>query len=145
MNELPEILLTGKADIVIMDFDWQKDELEKFQIGIEEFVEVESKKTECNDFYLDHDQNDNATISFFYFQGLKNKKIERKYMGDVYSIVDGVKLGLGRAIMSRHLIEDDSNLKIIQHKKKYIRPVMGYYFKKTYYPKLFKEVLENLS
>jgi len=145
MHELPDILLSGKADIVIMDYVWLKDELEKFQIGIEEFVEIESKKTAVVDFYLDHDQNDNATISFFDYQGAKNKKIERKYMGDVYSIIDGVKLGLGKAIMSKHLIKDDPVLKIIQHKRKYIRPIIGYYFKKTYYPKLFKEVLENLT
>lgn len=144
MHELPDVLLTGNADLVVMDYNWNKDEVEKIQIGFEEFVEIESKKNKRCDIYLDHDVLDNATTSFFDFQGIKNKKINRKYMGDVYSIIDGVKLGFGKAIMSKHLIEFESDIKIIQHKKKYNRPIMSYYFKKTYYPKVFKKVIQCL-
>lgn len=43
--------------------------------------------------------------------------------------------------MSKHLIANDSDIKIIQNKKTYLRPIVGYYFKKTYYPKLFKKVI----
>jgi len=61
-------------------------------------------------------------------------------MGDVYSIIDGVALGLGKAVMSKHMIEDDKRFNLISHKKKYIRPVAMTYFEQNYYSPLHLEV-----
>jgi hypothetical protein len=61
--------------------------------------------------YLDHYPQDNATEAFFAHQGVTFAKV-RSYMGDVYAILDGVALGLGRAVMSKHMLERDARFRI---------------------------------
>ena len=70
---------------------------------------------------------------------------ERRYMGDVYSIIDGVSLGLGRAIMSKHLVLNDRKFSVVKHKKKYIRPVVLSRLKQKYHSPLHSRVYEILT
>jgi DNA-binding transcriptional LysR family regulator len=66
-------------------------------------------------------------------------------MGDVYGILDAVALGLGRAVMSKHLAEDDRRFKIISMPKKYLRPVMLTYYRQSYYSPLHYKIIETLT
>ena len=66
-------------------------------------------------------------------------------MGDVYGILDGVALGLGRAVMSKHLVEEDSRFKIIKTSKKYLRPIVLCFYKQAYYPAIQKKSRELLQ
>lgn len=93
MNELEGILSSSRADIIITDYYPQKANTDELAIGREEYVEIRSKKINSPEIYLDHGSHDNATKSFFEFQGTK-KNYHRKFMGDVYSIIDGVALGI---------------------------------------------------
>ena len=135
MNELPLVLKQNKAEFIITDYFMSLPGVEEVQIGEEEYVLVESSK-HPSDIFLDHDTEDNMTEAFLKFQGI-NLKYKRSFMGDVYGLIDGVALGLGKAVISKHLIEGDKRLKIIPTKKKYIRPIVLSYFKQTYYPKVF--------
>ena len=65
-------------------------------------------------------------------------------MGDVYGMIDGVKLGLGRAVMSKHLIENEKDIEIIKGFKSLYCPICLYYFERPFYSKLFDSMIKEL-
>ncbi len=114
MGDLPGMLRQGEAEFVIVDYalDWR--EVATHVLGREEYVAVESAVYDTReDVYLDHDPEDRATHWFFRDRP-EAPPYRRSYMGDVYGIRDGVAHGLGRAVMSRHLIMPDSGLRILE-------------------------------
>ena len=145
MIDLNDILRSGEADFVVVDYHMNKKGVTEHILGQEEYVVIESAKYESpEDLYLDHGPKDNATESFFREQAHAPKKWRRSFMGDVYGIINGVELGLGRAVMSKHLIEDNSKVKIVKGYKKYLRDVTLNYFEQPYYSKLHQEIVSQL-
>lgn len=143
--ELLEILRSNKADMIVTDYFPGIPGVEEIQIGTEEYVMIESTKhTKVPDVYLDNFSGDNATESFFKHQGMKFHG-ERAYMGDVYGIIDGVALGIGKAIMSKHLITNDPRFRILKSPKKYTRPIVLSFYRQAYYPKVQREAREELQ
>ena len=103
MDELPQLLKYGEIDYMIHYNPIYKDEIETVELGTETNVMVERKGYDGPNIFLDHDENDQATAK--YLKLIKSKtKYERRYLDDVYGLIDGVKLGLGRAIIPTHLI-----------------------------------------
>lgn len=144
--ELEEVLKTASADIILTDYSWDKKGIVKEVVGSEDFVVIESQKNKSpKDLYLDHGPSDNATEDFFRFQGQPPKFYRRSFMGDVYGIIDGVELGLGRAVMSKHLINENKSIKIVTTFQKMKRPVCMYYYEQPYYSNLMKEVIKIIS
>ena len=131
--------------IIITDYFLDQPQVEQVKISEEEYVIIEPKKYKnIPNIFIDHDQFDNATETYFKFI---RKKINynRLFMGDVYSIIDGVAAGLGKAVMSKHLIENDKRFHIIKSNKRYIRPVVLSYLYQGYYSPLMKNVHEILT
>ena len=146
MGELPDILKTAKADIIFTDYLWEKNGIINFLCGHEEFVVIESTKfPSAPDIYLDHGPSDNATEDFFRQQTRSAKILRRSFMGDVYGIIDGVEKGLGKAVMSKHLIAQNKAVTIKEGYKKYVRPVTMHYYYRPYYSKLMTTVLQELQ
>ena len=142
--ELENILKTNSADLIVTDYFPQIASFDSVQIGEEEYVIIESKKNPQKKIFLDHGHYDNATESYFKYQNLK-KTYQRRFMGDVYSIIDGVAQGLGSAVMSRHLVEDDKRFNIIKSRKKYTRPVVLSYLQQSYYSPLHQKIVSSLT
>ena len=146
MSELYESLKSGKADIIITDYHLAKKGIIETVIGQEEYVVIESSKYKTpTDLYLDHTPDDQATSDFFAHQTTAPKNYRRSFFGDIYGIIDGVEQGIGRAVMSKHLIEDNKKIKIVTGFKKYQRPIVLSYFERPYYPNLFKSILAKLT
>jgi hypothetical protein len=61
----------------------------------------------------------------------------RSYMGEVYGIITGVEQGLGRAVMSRHLLRGNPKIKILKGYKRY--------FQQPYYSRLHAEVVRQFE
>ena len=66
-------------------------------------------------------------------------------MGDVYGLLDGVALGLGRAVMSEHLVKNDKRFKVVSGYKTYKRPICLVWNKQGWYPRLQNEVVEIMG
>lgn len=145
MFELVDVLKSNNADFIITDYFPHLNKTEEIQIGIEEYIIIRSKKHKTiSNIYLDHGPGDNATEAYLNFVGNK-ENYKRVFMGDVYSIIDGVALGLGMAVMSKHLVEDDKRFEIIRGKKKYQRPLVLSFNKQAYYGPLHYEILKILT
>jgi DNA-binding transcriptional LysR family regulator len=143
--EMESILKMNQADIIITDYFPNLNNVESIQIGEEEYVIIESAKVkDVPHVFLDHGPKDNATATYFDFIG-KKKEYQRAYMGDVYSILDAVSMGVGKAVMSKHLVENDKRFKVSIAKRRYLRPIVISFAKQGYYGRLHERVLEELS
>jgi len=143
--ELPHILSSSRADYIILDYEMNKRGIQQEILGYEEYVVIESAKhASPKDVYLDHGPHDNATESFFSAQG-KIPPYRRSFMGDVYGIILGVEEGIGRAVMSKHLIEENKKVKILKGFKSYKRPITLHYYERPFETNLAAKVREELK
>jgi DNA-binding transcriptional LysR family regulator len=147
MSELPAMLERAEADFIITDYKLDRAHLSGHLLGQEKYVVIESKKYKGPpDLYLDHNQGDLATEAFFKAQKLKNKqKYRRAYMGDVYGILDGVAQGLGRAVMSEHLIKENKNVRIVRGFDGLGFDVFLTHHHQPFYPKIYEAILTQLK
>lgn len=146
MADLPEVLKSAKADIIILDHHLNKKGIVEHVIGKEEYVVIESAKFQSpKDVYLDHGPHDSATETFFDLQGGSVKPYRRTYMGDVYGIIDGVEQGLGRAVMSKHLLLENKKVKLVTGFKKHHKDITLNYYERPFYSKLHQKVVEEIE
>ena len=146
VDELFEVLKSSKADLIVTDHCLKKSGVIEHALGKEEYVVIESAKYKTPaDLYLDHGPFDTATEDFFRAQGGTPKNYRRSFMGDVYGIINGVEEGLGRAVMSKHLIKKNSKVKIIPGYKKFSKTVSLNYFDQSFYSALHKAVVQELQ
>jgi DNA-binding transcriptional LysR family regulator len=145
MDLLPQILKTAEADFIVLDFQLNKKGIVEHVLGLEEYVVIESAKFDsAENVYLDHSQSDLSTEAFFRAQTNTAKNLKRKYLGDVYGIIEGVELGLGRAVMSKHLVKKNSKVKIVNGFKKFNRTITLNYFERPYYSRVHQKIVAEL-
>ncbi len=143
--DLPQVLSHGQADFIILDYELNRKGVGQVILDVEEYVVIESVKYKSPaDIYLDHGPLDNATESFFSAHG-KHQPYRRAFMGDVYGIIQGVEEGMGRGVMSKHLIENNKKVSIVKGFKPYKRPVTLHYYERPFYPKVLSKTLEELT
>jgi len=142
MRELPEFLLTGLVDLIVTDGEIHRTDLESHILGEEEYVMVNSVEYPIeHDTYLDHDPKDPITAQFLTSQDKPITSFRRSFLDEIYSICDGVALGFGRAVVSRHLVEDDPRLLIDPSFVPLRVPVYLHYLKQPFYTDLQKHVV----
>lgn len=147
MNELPGLLQRNEVNFIVMDCKLDKSNLEAIKLGQEKYVLIEgrNKNSGRDDIFLDNDSADRATEDFLKAQGKKSAKFRRSYFDDCYGIIDGVALGLGKAVMPEHLVADHSQIKISKDFKPYKVDVILHYYHQPFYSKLHQAVVETLS
>ena len=145
MSELLELLKRGEIDYVILDDRLDRDELNRVLLGKEKNVLVQKKKYQGSDVYLDHDETDEVTIRYLKQAKLKTKGIARLYLDDVHGLIEGVRHGLGRAILPLHLIQNENDFEILDSQQVFEVPVYLYYYSQPYYSNLHEKVITALK
>jgi len=142
--ELDEILRRSEADLVISDHRLPLKGVVAEWIGRESHVAVEDKKLKpLAEVFLDVASSDNATQLFFQNQS-RSPRYRRVFMGDIYGILDGVEQGLGRAVVSRHLIRERPRLKLLGEYKPRSFDVFLHYYGQSFYTRSHIEVTKAL-
>jgi DNA-binding transcriptional LysR family regulator len=145
VSDLFRVLKNAEADFVILDYRLTQKGVAEHVLGQEEYVVIESRThSPPDDLYLDHGPYDNATESFFRAQPKPPRTYRRGFLGDVYGIIDGVEQGLGRAVMSRHLLQGHRQVRILKGHKRFFRDVTLNYFEQPYYSELHKAIVNQL-
>ncbi len=143
--DLVQVLRNAEADFIVLDYHLQRTGIQEYVLGQEEYVVIESAEYPSpKDIYLDHGPHDNATESFFAIQPQAPKKYRRSFMGDVYGILNGVELGLGRAVMSKHLLQGNRKVKVVKGYKKYVRDISLNHYEQPYYSELQQKIVAVL-
>jgi DNA-binding transcriptional LysR family regulator len=144
LHAMPELLRRGEADFILVDQELPREDWESIFLGFEENVLVRGKRHTITHCYLDHDAEDSVTARYFSKGNAKGKKLNRRFLDDVYGLIDGVKLGIGEAVLPRHLISGEKDLEILQPEKCLRLPVWLHFPSQPYYTRLQKRVREAL-
>jgi DNA-binding transcriptional LysR family regulator len=144
LDELPSLLARGEIDYMISYREFIQEDINVRQIGTEVNYLVQKKGYVGPDIFLDHDQNDQSTVS--YLQKIKvQKKMERRYLDDVYGLIDGVRLGLGRALIPIHLIKGQKDIEIVDRKNVLEFPLLLHFYRRPFYSVLHSKVIDLLE
>jgi len=144
LGELLPLLKRGEIDYMISDGRIDRDELERVLLGKERYFLAASTRRQCQDVYLYHDENDETTFQFLKLSKPKAIAIKRHYLGDIHSLIEGVKNGLGKAVLPYHLITREKDIKIIDSDRVLEVPVYLYFYSRPFYSKLHAEILEKV-
>lgn len=111
-GELPEMLVRGKSDFILLDRPIEKRGVTSVVIGEELFAVFAAKERKSReDLYFDTYDDDRVTENFFKFQKQNGhaipKKFRRDFTGDVYVMLEAVRQGCGRAVLPIHLAVND--------------------------------------
>ena len=139
------MLSNNEIDLIVTTDAPFRHEIMSHDIGIEKNVLVEA--TNCLDteeVYLDHDADDTATVNFFKINGQPHKELRRNFLDEVYTIIDGVKLGWGRAVLPLHLVRGDKELRVIAGYDPLLIPIMVQYFRQPFYSHLHTLVVDKI-
>ena len=143
VSELPNMLKRGEIDYMILNYDLGRDELVTEKLGVERNVLVSRRGQKVPDIYLDHDEEDMTTIRYLK-QAKMSLKIMRRYFDDVYGILDAATLGVGKAVVPLHLIDDTGSLSIHNKDQQLLVPVVLHYYRQDFYSKLHDLVVSAL-
>lgn len=141
MRELPAMLSSGRVDFLFSGSPIEKQGVESVLLGHEENVLVRPSQGKYRDAYLDHDPEDNTTLEFFRLQGKKLPALHRSYLDEIYTILDGVKLGLGQAVAPLHIVKGRKGIEIAPGYKPLRSPVYLSHYGQAYYTRLQKIAL----
>ena len=117
LSDLLPILKSGEVDFIVTNKNPDRQDIEAVYLAIEENVWVESRRFPNSLNCLDHDSNDVTTRSYFKMIKKEQQKFQRRYVDDVYGLMDGVKQGLGRAVLPKHLIENEKDFLLFKYEK----------------------------
>lgn len=145
MRNLMEMLRRGEIDYVILDDRLNREELERILLGKEKYVLVQSKKMKSDDVFLDHDEEDETTLQYLRLAKAKAKDLKRLFLDDIHGLIEGVRCGLGKAVLPLHLISEDKDLQVLQPQTVLEIPVYLYFYKQPYYSKLHQLVIPTLK
>jgi DNA-binding transcriptional LysR family regulator len=145
MQELLPLLKSGEVDFIISDLRYEREELESRELGTETNVLIEEKKYSGPDIYLDHDEKDPTTINYLRLTKAKLTQPRRHYLDDIYGLIEGVKIGLGRAVVPAHLIRNEKTLRVLRPKETLDVQVYLHYFKQPFYSKFHQLVVKELT
>ncbi|MCB9027129.1 MAG: LysR family transcriptional regulator [Bdellovibrionaceae bacterium] len=146
MDALPLMMNRAEVDLIILDHRIERAGVEIELLGRERFVVIEGRKQfSRDDIFLDNDTKDIATENFFRSQKKKPPKYRRSYFDDCYGIIDGVRMGLGKAVMSEHLVKKDASINISKGYKPFDLEVCLHYHAQPFYSKLHQTVVDELK
>lgn len=145
LRELPQLLKTAEVDYILTNEKSDTEEIESIFLGMEENVLVRSKKFPTSNIFLDHDETDPTTKHYFSLNKIRTKPENMRYLDDVYGLLDGVKNGLGKAILPLHLIEDENSLEVIDPQAKLRVPVYLNFYKQPFYRRTHSVFIEALT
>ncbi len=142
--ELFDLLKRSEIDFIIINSNIEREDIESVFLGYEENVLVQKKNYSGEKIYLDHDENDEVTFTYLKKFARKSKKIKRCYLDDTYGILEAVKLGLGYAVLPKHLIENEKNIEVINPQQILKIPVYLCFYRQPYYTKMHLSLVEKV-
>lgn len=148
LRDLNIMLIKGEADYIVTNETINRDEVEQLPLGNEVNILIEPRHGKpVADVFFDHDPEDQTTRNFFRAQApqLRRKNLQRSYLDEIYALIDAVGLGLGRAVVPKHLILENRDVRIVKGYEPIMVPVYLAYFKQPYYGSLHQLVVKTLQ
>jgi len=145
MNDLPAYLRSGKADFVVVDHEIIRPEVVSHYLADEINVLAVPKKGVCPDRFLDHDSSDECTDKFRRLQSPELPDAPRHYVDDIYGILDGIEMGLGKGVIGVHLLKSNSHVSVVKNLRPLRVPLWLHHLKGAWETPLQQAVVSALK
>jgi DNA-binding transcriptional LysR family regulator len=145
LHEMPSLLRSARVDFIVTDHQIVKSELASYFLGDEVNILVEPESGKHPLRYLEHDSMDTCTDRFRKLQNPELPDALRHHVDDIYGIIDGVELGLGRGVVSAHLLNDVSRVRVVPGLIPLRVPLWLHYFRGEFEIPLQRAVVEALA
>lgn len=145
LRDLEGLLKTAEADYILSTRKSDIATVESILLGYEINVLAKPKKHSLGEIYIDHDESDVTTRSFFAVNKISFKPQTMRYLDDVYGLIDGIKLGLGLAVVPKHLIEDEKEIEIVATRRPMSVPIYLCFYRQPYYKRGHQEIVTAIT
>ena len=146
IRELPGLLHTGEMDIIFLDYPLGREGVENQLLGHEKYVMITgADHPKAPEVYLNHDESDMMSFRYWESLGEPRKTLQRRFLDEIYHVIDGVAAGIGVSVLPRHLIENDERIRILKPRQIYESPVYMVTKKRQWRPKHLSLMMEALS
>ena len=142
LRELSGFLRSGEINYLLSTDEIDLAGVVSKKIGYEANVLVRKRGSNGPAIFLDHDESDRTSSQFF---GKSTSALERRYLDDIYGILDGVALGLGMAVAPVHLVDGYQGVEVVDSKKTMKVPVFLSYFERSIPSKLHERTVAILE
>lgn len=143
---LPAVFERGECDWLVLDRKLARAGVENLCLGKEENILVESTRFSTRaGVYLDHDADDATTALLLQANGKSGPQTSRAFLDEVYAILDGVALGLGRAVLPKHLTKGHAGVRAVSGYKSVKNDVIVHYKSQPYYTRLQQALLQAFA
>lgn len=143
MHELPELLRNSSFQFIVLDYKLEVEGINSIKLGIEQNIRVRKKDSKFTGYFIDNDQDDETTLRYLKLKS--GAKIKRHYLDEVYALIDGVLLGLGDAILPKHLVENVKGLEFVDKHLTLSNSVYLHFYHQAVQPRLETLVIEALQ
>jgi DNA-binding transcriptional LysR family regulator len=139
-------LIDGHAEFALSLSHCPRQGIHNHALGEERNVLVESSQHRTRDeVYIDHEPGDNFTEFYFHQRcGRVPARFRRSYAHDIYGLIDAVAFGLGRAVLPRHLLHEDTRLRVVKELGELALPVVLHHHERVLHSRNTRAVLEAL-
>lgn len=145
LRELPGLLHSGEMDIIFLDAPLAREGVENILLGHEEYVYVTSAEhSDVPEIYLNHDEEDRMSFLYWEQRGQPKEHLSRRFLDEIYHVIDGVAMGVGVSVLPRHLVAHDKRIKILKPRESYRSPVYLVTKKRAWRPKSLQLALDAL-
>lgn len=143
IRDIAPSLRQGRVDLAFTTEKIVSPGVDTELLGYEMNVQVRRREDRTTpDRFLDHDENDTTSLEFLRAQGQRSPNPPRDFLGDIHSVLAGVRAGLGTAVIPRQLVTED--LRIIPGQKALKVPVYLAFIRQSYDPRLFATLKDFL-
>lgn len=140
--ELPELLKNSSTDFILLDYKLDKEGIASVLLGYEHNIRIRKKGTSFTGYFIDHDEKDETTLKYLKIKS--GAKLQRHFMDDIYGLIDGVRVGLGDAVVPKHLLADLKGFEIIDKDYSLKNPVYLHYYQHPISSKLSEVFIEEI-
>lgn len=145
LHQLLPLLQHAAVDYLITSERPDKEGIESTLLAFEENVLVKSKSYKGPEIYLDHDERDATTNAYLKLAGVRTQGIRRRYLDDVYGLIDGVRMGYGIAVLPRHLVDGKKEFSILRPSIRLGVPVYLAYYAQPYFTPLHHSLVKSIT
>jgi len=145
MFDLYPMLRRGEVDYIVLNHMLDVQGIETIRLGVEENVYITPKSGAYPKVFLNHDPDDPTTERFFALQKRKPGSYQQSYFDDVYGIIDGVRNGMGKAIVSRHLVANMNGIVIQKGFVPLRDPIVLHYYSSPFTSRKHDVVVEAIK
>lgn len=144
LSQLPALLQSGEADFIFLDHELKREGVKSVLLGHERYVFIKGQQ-DCEEIFLNHDADDMISYRYFEMLGKKNVQLKRRFVDEIYSVLDGVEAGIGVSVVPEHLVKKNPRIKVVNPSKALLSPVYLCYKEAPYKTRLFHSVLKALQ